>query len=108
MGKDDKEKLVLSTEEAAALLRQLADRISGVEAEFESDLLPSDGSFEKLKLSLKRAKNSTGFVIKCKVKPAHEKKSDKEEEAQEEDRPQSAQQASDSAPWSTDQPGEEL
>lgn len=82
--KEGKEKLIMSPEETATLLRELADRISGVSAEFEQDQTPTNGAFQKLKLSLKRAKGeSNHFVVKCKIKPEYPK--DAKEEPEEEE-----------------------
>ena len=75
MRKENKEKSILSPEETAALLRELADRISGVGPEVDKDLMPSNGAFRKLKLSLKGVSDSNHFVVKCKFKPAHERDS---------------------------------
>jgi hypothetical protein len=89
MGKENKEKSILSPEETAALLRDLADRISGVGPEFDKDLVPSNGAFRKLKLSLKGVRDSNLFVVKCKVKPAYERDSKGQPPVQRQDHPTS-------------------
>jgi len=93
MGEEKKEKekrRILSPEDTAVLLRELADRISGVGSEFDKDLLPSTASLQKLKLSLKRPKDSTNFVVQCKVKPKHDKDSRAESTGEGEGHPQPA------------------
>ena len=87
--KEKKEKSTLSPEDTAALLRGLADRISGVGSERDKDLLPSTAGLQKLELGLKRAKDSANFVVKCKVKPKHDKDLKAESTGEGEDHPQS-------------------
>lgn len=91
MGKEGKGN-ILSAEKTAVLLREVADRISGVGTEFDSDNLPSNGGFRKLKLSLKRVKDSNQFEVKCKVKPSYEGKAGEEGTSTGDDRPQSVQE----------------
>jgi len=93
MGKEKKEKAersILSPGDTAVLLRELADRISGVGSEFDKDLPPSTARLQKLKLSLKRAKDSTNFVVKCKVKPKYDKDARAESTGEGEGLPQAA------------------
>lgn len=72
MSQDSRNRNLLSPEETAALLRELADRIGGVGAEFDKDLIPSNAAFRKLKLSLKGVKESNLFVVKCEVETRRE------------------------------------
>jgi hypothetical protein len=87
--KEKKEKSTLSAEDTAALLRGLADRISGVGSKGDKDPPPSTAGLQKLELSLKRAKDSATFVVKCKVKPKHHKDSRVESTGEREQHPQS-------------------
>lgn len=95
MGKDSKQKNVLSPKETAALLRQMADLVSGVGTEFEKDVQPSKGGFQKLKLSLKRARDSDNFVVKCKVKPEHGTDASQQAATEQKDPSQSVAKAAD-------------